>query len=87
MTQSHIVACGNTLIPAVLALESKGYRVSWTRLSDHEENWNAEGPLGTFAAEGPEEVLGLVAMREVRGEDWKAPDAEIDAFLKRYDTG
>ena len=35
-------------------------------------------------AEGPLELLGLWAMRDGRGKEWKASDDEIEAFLKRY---
>jgi hypothetical protein len=86
MGKLEVSAAGNTLVPAILALKAKGYRVSWTRRSNEDESWRAEGPLGGFGGESPEEVLGLIAMCEMRGEDWKAPDEEIDAFAKRYDA-
>jgi hypothetical protein len=81
----NIGPAGNTLVPAVLALESKGYCVSWTRQNDHDETWFAEGPLGRFLGDDPLELLGLIAMREIRGENWRATDGQIDEFMNRYD--
>jgi hypothetical protein len=83
----HIGNAANALIPAYLALQSKGYRVSWKRgdSSPDDETWFAEGPLGSFTAEDPVELLGLVAMREERGASWKASDEQIDEFMAKYE--
>ena len=35
-----------------------------------------------FIAEDTVLLLGLIAMFETRGEDWKASDAEIDKFMR-----
>lgn len=85
---NHITAAGNTEIPAYLALLTKGYRVSWQRgeSSPEDEIWFAEGQLGKFSANGPIELLGLVSMREIRGEKWEAPHDEIDRFMAAYDA-
>ncbi|MGC4004994.1 MAG: hypothetical protein QM811_18530 [Pirellulales bacterium] len=48
--------------------------------------WCADGPLGEFVANGPLELLGLIAMVEVRGESWTATDEQIDEFMTKYHT-
>ena len=50
----------------------------------HDDGSLALGPLGTFAAEDAVALLGLVAMRELRGASWKASDEQIDEFMARY---
>lgn len=82
----QIANAGNTLIPAFLALKSKGYRVWWERGDNapEDETWYAEGPLGCFVADDSLQLLGLVAMRELRGSDWKADDDQIDNFMRHY---
>ena len=76
----------NTLVPAYLALQSKGYQVRWERgnSAPDDETWFADGPLGSFVADDPIELLGLIAMRELRGPSWTATDDQIDAFMSRY---
>lgn len=82
---SRIAEAANTIVPAVLALRSLGYRVRASRTdTSPDETWHAEGPLGEFIADGPVALLGLIAMREERGADWKASDDEIDAFMIEY---
>lgn len=74
-----------TLVPAVLALESKGYVVGWNRYEVHRVNWHADGPLGHFGGSGPIELLGLISMRETRGENWKASDEQTRAFRELFE--
>lgn len=86
----RIASAGNTVVPAVLALESLGYTVMRRdsgREPPNDEWWTATGPLGEFIAEDPVMVLGLVAMRDTRGPDWKPTDAEIDDFMNRFQDG
>ncbi len=84
----RIANAGNTLIPAYLALQTKGYRVWWERSGSapDDETWFAEGPLGKFIADDTLQLLGLITMREVRGESWQASDDQIDEFMKRYEV-
>jgi hypothetical protein len=80
-----IATAGNVLVPAYLALREKGYRV--TRVVDRREKaetWRALKPGEEFIAEDPLSLLGLVALFETRGVGWRAADAEIDDFLKRF---
>jgi hypothetical protein len=83
----RIASAANTVIPAVRALETLGYAVARRdsgREPPHDEWWTAAGPLGEFVAEDPVTLLGLVAMRDARGPDWKPTDAEIDDFMARF---
>ena len=73
---NQIAAAGNTVVPAVLALESLGYTVV------------VDGSLVVattdterFVADDPITVLGLVKLIETRSWDWKASDEEITATL------
>jgi SAM-dependent methyltransferase len=76
---------GNTTVPAILAMESKGYRVTWrpSISAGNEKQWFAEGSLGLFFAEDPVTVLGLIAIREIRGPNWRASDSQISDFAIR----
>jgi len=79
----HIHAAGNVEVPAYLSLLAKGYVVTRESRGDA-DYWLAEGPLGRFGAEGPIELLGVVAVAELRGESWKASDKEIKDFLTKF---
>jgi hypothetical protein len=82
-TKPTLASAGNVLVPAYLALKQKGYSVR-CEVSGDEETWYAESPSCLFVAEDPLTLLGIVALYETRGEDWRASDAEIDAFFARY---
>ena len=74
---THIAQAGNTVVPAILALEAKGLSVA-TR----DGVFVATSPDGaTHVADDPVAVLGLVALVEIRGNHWRATDEEIDATL------
>jgi hypothetical protein len=75
----QITVAGNTEVPAHLALIAKGYQVSMTS-----DLWLAQKDQNFFSASGPLELLGLVAMAEIRGVNWRATDQEIEAFLTKY---
>ena len=77
----QISAAGNTEVPAYLVLIAKGYEIIYRHPDDA---WVAQKGEEVFAASGPLELLGLVAMVEGRGSNWRATDEEIDAFLKKY---
>jgi hypothetical protein len=75
-----IRVAGNTQIPALLALRAKGYRVwlEYEKVDDPNNPWHpympdcqAEKDGANFSATTPVEQLGLVAMWETRGDDWK----------------
>ncbi|MGH8080901.1 MAG: hypothetical protein ACREP7_10015 [Lysobacter sp.] len=75
----RVVMAGNTLAPAYSALLKKGYTVE--RGSDALGGCSASKNGYSYAAENPVELLGLIAMIELRGESWQASDREVDAFL------
>jgi hypothetical protein len=78
-------AAGNVVVPAILALREKGYQVSRAIVSPEErEFWYAEKPDQHFTAEDPIMLLGLVALYEMRGTEWRAPDEEIDRFFLEF---
>jgi hypothetical protein len=81
-----IVSAGNVLVPAYLALVEKGYRVTRVKTgrADDPEEWCATKGAAQFVAEDPLSLLGLVAMREVRGRAWRAADDEIDGFFRQF---
>jgi hypothetical protein len=73
------VAAANTVVPALLALESLGYTVV------------VDGSLVVatagnerFVADDPVTVLGLVKLIETRSWSWMASDEEITTTLGRF---
>jgi hypothetical protein len=77
----QITAAGNTEVPAYLVLIAKGYEIIHR---DPDDAWVAQKGEDAFGASGPLELLGLAAMAEARGNNWRATDEEIDAFLEKY---
>lgn len=69
------------MIPCVQAIAAKGYAIThyflgskpgeWTR-----PQWDAEKDGRLFSATSPEELLGLIAMWEVRGDEWRHKSGE-----------
>ena len=80
---NHIFAAGNTVVPAVLALEALGFKVEVTQVAEIPMCRATRG-AESYAAEDPVTVLGLVRLVEIRGWDWGATDAEIDATFQRF---
>jgi hypothetical protein len=77
----RITAAGNTEVRAYLVLIAKGYEIIH---HDPDDAWVAQKDDNAFGASGPLELLGLVAMAEVRGSGWQATDEEINEFLEKY---
>ncbi|MBW4623314.1 MAG: hypothetical protein KME17_28640 [Cyanosarcina radialis HA8281-LM2] len=84
-----IRTAGNTEIPALLALNAKGYKLKleYTKIEDENDlwypylpTWQAEKDNYNFSATTPVELLGLVSMWETRGDDWKAGNKEPDLY-------
>lgn len=73
-----LVPAGDTVIPAILALESNGFTVT-------QEAGLIVARAGNtrFAAEDPVAVLGLVKLAETR-RPWRADDEEMDDVLGRF---
>lgn len=74
-----IAQAGNTVVPAILALEHLGFTVS-----EHDGLWTASVEGSRFVAEDPVALLGLIKLAETR-RPWSATDAEIDDVFGRYD--
>jgi hypothetical protein len=74
---NHIAAAGNTVVPAVLALESLGYVVTQAGSLFEATNGNDR-----FVADDPVTVLGLVKLIETRTWSWTASDDT--AVVDRY---
>jgi hypothetical protein len=76
---NRIAQGGNTVVPAVLALESLGFHVSKVdgvvRASKGEDEYLAADHVA---------VLGLLKLTETRTWDWGASDSEIDETLRRF---
>lgn len=68
---------GNTIVPALCVIESLGYRVS---ISVETGLVSAHGDLGTFVAEDPVQLLGLIQIRKCRGPHWQPSDFEVEQF-------
>ncbi|MFG1814610.1 hypothetical protein ACGFIF_12655 [Kribbella sp. NPDC049174] len=78
--RGHIAAAGNTVVPALLALEAAGYRVS--KLGELLEATSPDG--SSYVADDPVTLLGLIKLVELRSWTWHATDAEIDSVLTRF---
>ncbi len=78
----HVFTAGSTLTPAYLAIREKGFTV--TGEAGAVDLMVAKKGGDTYVAEGPLELLGLIAMVEMRGENWSATDDEIDDFLTEF---
>jgi hypothetical protein len=82
--RASIRIAGNTMIPALHALRVKGYALSvWYTLGDDGglvPQYDAEKDGRAFSATSPEELLGLVAMWEVRGDDWQLKSGEAELY-------
>lgn len=79
----RIDSAGNTLVPAILVLEDRGFVV--TRNTDGEtETWRARRGDTEAVGDDPLQLLGLVALLDARGQDWKASDIELEGAVRRF---
>lgn len=77
-----IASMANVEVPAILALESMGFTITSRVVNaDQEMVWTASDNSDEYIAEDPLSLLGLVKLHEVRGDNWKASDDEIDTYL------
>src|SRR5262249_54377240 len=79
----RIFAAGNTVIPALLALEHLGFDVVVQGSSQGQSVVAVRGDE-YYKGDDPVEVLGLVKLIEVRTWDWRPADSEIDATMRKY---
>jgi hypothetical protein len=73
-----LVQAGDTVVPAILALEAGGYDVT-----QEGRVFVAKTGAARFAAEDPVALLGLVRLAEIR-RPWRASDSEIDDVMDRF---
>jgi hypothetical protein len=80
----YLHTAANTAVPCLQVLVAKGYAVSHYFLSpgteDKRPQWAAEKDGRLFTAEELEQLLGLVAMWDVRGDDWRLKDGEYERY-------
>ena len=76
---------GNTWTPALQTIRAKGYRqwLDYHKEDDPGHSWHpyqldfqAEKDGAYFSATTPVELLGLIAIWETRGDDWKSKPEE-----------
>ncbi len=86
MVKETLADAANTIVPSYLALIQRGLSVSQEPSAVTESGmlWVAEDETTQFFAEDLVTLLGLVAMRETRGENWRASDQDIESFLARF---
>ncbi len=81
-------SAGDTDNPCLLVLRSKGYELTLSftkdRQGDYRQEIDAEKDGRLFSATTPAELLGLVAMWETRGDDWKPKPHEPVVFDELY---
>ena len=82
---NHIAAAGDTVVPALLALEALGFHVEVSAGDD--SVYRATRGDESYLADDPVTVLGLVKLVELRGWDWGASDADVAAALQRFPLG
>lgn len=80
---TKIASAGNSDTAAYAVLLSKGYIVEIRKKSDDKTVWFVAQKDGSeFIGDTPIETLGLIAMFEFRGEDWKPTDLEVTALTE-----
>jgi hypothetical protein len=79
-----ITTAGNIEVPSFLALKQAGLDPKRERLVEGVEVWTATSGNTQYSAPSPLELLGLHLLRDIRGADWKATDAEIEQYLRDY---
>ena len=78
----RIVHAGNTVVPALLAVESLGFAVEAVDTKVYARRGQEE-----YEAEDPVALFGLIRLIELRSWDWAASDAQIDDTLRHYGMG
>jgi hypothetical protein len=77
--EMSIAQAGNTVVPAVLAVESLGFEVIV-----HGDRVHAQRGEESYIADDPVALLGLIRLVEVRSWEWRANDEEIAMTLGRF---
>jgi hypothetical protein len=77
---------GNTVVPALLALEQLGFQVTVQNSSVGQTTSAVRGEEKYFATD-PVTVLGLIKLIELRTWQWGASDSEVEKTLHKYRLG
>lgn len=80
-TREMMSAAGNTIVPAILVIRKKGFKV-WR--DSNTMDWYAESVTQRFIAEDPLYLLALISIREQRGESWHPKEGEVEAVLAEF---
>jgi hypothetical protein len=83
LPDKRIGAMGNTVVPALLALEQLGFEVTLQSSSGGQTTVAVRGEEEYFA-EDPVTVLGLIKLIELRTWQWGATDSELEKTLRKY---
>ena len=81
-----IDAAGNTVVPALLALEALGFDVVVETVGERQTCRAARGDE-RYSADDPVTVLGLIKLVEARGWDWHPDDQQLGQAMQRYGLG
>lgn len=76
MTTISLIAAGNTYNPCLLVLHAKGFKI-WAEQGCDNLLWNAEKNGCTMHAYSPPELLGIVTLWEMLGENWNKQEPDI----------
>lgn len=86
-----IAAAGNTGPKCLFVLRDKGYELSHYHVeseingkTEYSETFDAKKDGRFFSAGSPEELLGLVAMWESRGDEWQKDSEEEWQFYEQF---
>jgi hypothetical protein len=82
----EISAAGNTVVPAILALEDLGFAISVERVAGQQVIRAVRGDE-TYVADDPVAVLGLVKLVEARSSQWRAADSDVERVMTQYQLG
>jgi hypothetical protein len=81
--KKRIAAAGNTVVPALLALEQLGFHIL-VRYNSVGQTVVAVRGDEEYMADDPVALLGLIKLIEVRQWHWGATDQEIKATRQKY---
>ena len=73
----------NIMVPCVVTLEELGYTVT-NQILDEQETWVAKKDCEDFFANDPCQLLGLIKLIEIRGENWQASGEQIEDYFARF---
>jgi hypothetical protein len=79
----NVTAAGNTVVPALLALEEIGFQVLVDEVGGRQFVTATRGDE-QYSADDPATILGLIKLVEIRGWHWPATDPEIDQAIQKY---